>query len=131
MSNISNKLKKLRNMRGMSLRALSKAANISHSFIADIESGRSNPSIDSLEALAQALDVSVTDLLDSEPDQNEEGTNKEQSLWERNNEPTPIELEQILKNSNVQFDGAHLDEDDKQEVIEFLRFAWHQLRKNK
>lgn len=62
MDDIGIRLKHLRVKKGLTLRALAKAAHISHSFIADIESGRSKPSLDTSKALARALGVSLIDL---------------------------------------------------------------------
>jgi transcriptional regulator with XRE-family HTH domain len=61
-SDIGNRLKRLRKNKKFSLRALGKAAHVSHSFIADIEAGRSKPSLDTLMALARALGVSISDI---------------------------------------------------------------------
>jgi transcriptional regulator with XRE-family HTH domain len=62
MDDVGVRLKQLREAKNLSLRKLAKLANISHSFIADIESGRSNPSLDTLKSLAKALNVSIVDL---------------------------------------------------------------------
>jgi transcriptional regulator with XRE-family HTH domain len=62
MDTIGIRLKRIRERKGLSLRALGKASNTSHSFIADIEAGRSKPSIDTLMALAKALGVSLVEL---------------------------------------------------------------------
>jgi len=64
MEELGKRLKRLRKERRMTLRELAKATHVSHSFIADIESGRSNPSIETLMALARALGVSLSDLTD-------------------------------------------------------------------
>jgi len=61
-SDIGDRLKRLRESKRLSLRALGKAAHVSHSFIADIEAGRSKPSLDTLTALARALGVSISDI---------------------------------------------------------------------
>jgi transcriptional regulator with XRE-family HTH domain len=50
-------LRQLRKERSFSLRKLSQMTGISHSFICDVEHGRSNPSIDNLQILASALGV--------------------------------------------------------------------------
>ena len=63
MDDLGAKLKQTRKNKKMSLRKLGEIAHLSHSFIADIESGRSNPSLDTLDALAKALEVSVQDLI--------------------------------------------------------------------
>lgn len=47
----------LRKQQNYSLRALAQATGLSHSFICDVEHGRSNPSIETLQVLAQALGV--------------------------------------------------------------------------
>lgn len=62
---IGKRLKQIRLKRNLSLRALAKLAHLSHSFIADIEAGRSKPSLDTLQVLARALNVSYEDLLPS------------------------------------------------------------------
>lgn len=62
MEDIGKRLKQIRKEKGFSLRGLGKAAHISHSFIADIESGRSKPSLDTLDALAKTLNVSILEL---------------------------------------------------------------------
>ena len=63
MDTLGARLRRLRENKKLSLRKLGEMAHLSHSFIADIESGRSNPSIDTLNALAKALDVPVTELI--------------------------------------------------------------------
>jgi len=63
MMTIGEKLKQLREARGLSLRKLAQKAHLSHSFIKDIESGRSQPSIPSARALADALGVRPSALL--------------------------------------------------------------------
>jgi len=50
-------LGQLRKQQNYSLRALAQATGLSHSFICDVEHGRSNPSIETLRVLAQALGV--------------------------------------------------------------------------
>lgn len=57
--NIGKKLKKLRNNNGYTLKQLSEICGLSISFISDIENNRRNPSIENLNKLADALDVSV------------------------------------------------------------------------
>jgi len=56
---VGKKLRQLRKQQGLSLRILANNSGLSHSFICDVEHGRSNPSIASLQALARALEVDV------------------------------------------------------------------------
>ncbi|MGE4274073.1 MAG: helix-turn-helix domain-containing protein [Desulfitobacterium sp.] len=60
---IGEKLKKLRNDKGLTLRELSEITGVSISFISDIENNRRNPSVEYLQKLAHGLDVPTADLL--------------------------------------------------------------------
>jgi transcriptional regulator with XRE-family HTH domain len=82
--NLGSRIKQLRLKRKLSLRELGRLAHISHSFIADIESGRSNPSLSTLEALANALGTTTSYFLE------------EQSRTDTRNETTP---EQKIKDA--------------------------------
>lgn len=52
-------LKVAREAKGMSLRALAAAVGVSPSLLSQIENGKTNPSVDTLYALVQELDISV------------------------------------------------------------------------
>lgn len=54
---IGTTLRRLRKQKGFTLRKFAKLSGLSHSFISDIENGRCNPSIESLQKIANALDV--------------------------------------------------------------------------
>lgn len=71
---LGTRLKKLRQQRGLSLRELAKLAHMSHSFIADIEAGRSTPSLDTLQALAKALNIPVSILIGEGKNQSHDDT---------------------------------------------------------
>lgn len=63
-SQIGKNIKKLRKQKGLSQDRLSKLADISYNTVIKLESGGIiNPSIDTLQKLAKALDVSVDNLL--------------------------------------------------------------------
>jgi transcriptional regulator with XRE-family HTH domain len=62
----------LRLTRGWSQEALAEAAELDRSYIGDIERARRNVSLDSLERLAQAFGLTLTDLI-REPDPAELG----------------------------------------------------------
>lgn len=59
---LGDKLKSVRKSKGISLKELWKATGeqVSISFLSDIENGRSNPSIDNLKIIANALDTPVS-----------------------------------------------------------------------
>ena len=53
--------------RGMTRKALAADSGLSERFLADVESGKGNVSINSLEAAARALNISIIDLLQDAP----------------------------------------------------------------
>lgn len=56
-------LRRLREEKGLSLRQLSATCNVEHSDISRMENGKVNVTLKTVEHLAEALDVSITDLL--------------------------------------------------------------------
>jgi transcriptional regulator with XRE-family HTH domain len=60
---IGSRIKAARKEKKLTLKEVSNLANISISFLSDIENGRSNPSLDRTRDIAKALDVSVSFLL--------------------------------------------------------------------
>ena len=54
---LGKKIQDFRNMRGMSLRELAKRAGTTASMLSQIERNLVNPSISTLKAIAQALEV--------------------------------------------------------------------------
>ncbi|KKR85074.1 MAG: Transcriptional regulator, XRE family [Candidatus Uhrbacteria bacterium GW2011_GWA2_41_10] len=64
MSTISKNIRKLREQRGISQDRLSKLADISLNTIAKLELNENqNPTIETLQKIAKALDVKVEDLI--------------------------------------------------------------------
>jgi XRE family transcriptional regulator, regulator of sulfur utilization len=60
---LKDRLKELRRARDWTLRELAEQTGLSVSYLSDIERGRTNPSISTLEALTGALQVTVIDFL--------------------------------------------------------------------
>ena len=60
-------LRRLRIARRLSLSELARATGMSKATLSSVESGRSNPTIETLSALAAALRVSLADLLEEPP----------------------------------------------------------------
>lgn len=70
MDNLGSRLKNIRLKAGLTLRQLARKANVSPSFVSQIENGKSQPSVATLYVFAQLLDVSIDELFDprgSEP----------------------------------------------------------------
>ena len=63
MSEFAKNLKKYRKMKNISQEKLGKSLNYGSTAIANYESGRNEPSLDSLIKVAEVLDVTIDDLL--------------------------------------------------------------------
>lgn len=83
------RLKYLREQKHLSLRELAKLAGVSHSYIKDIESGRGNPSLNTLSSLARALDISLSKLV--EKSDQAEKTNVEYETQAAHREGDPMD----------------------------------------
>ncbi|SKB00045.1 DNA-binding transcriptional regulator, XRE-family HTH domain [Caloramator quimbayensis] len=62
---IGNSIKYHRKIKGMTQQELADKSSISRSYLADVERNRYNPSIETLQKIAEALGVSVEDLFKS------------------------------------------------------------------
>lgn len=64
-SNVGAQIKKIRNENNLTLKQLSEKTNLSTGFLSQLERGLSNVAIDSLVNIANALDVTIQDLLNT------------------------------------------------------------------
>lgn len=60
---IGEELRKLRRYRGLTLSQVSEQTNLSVSFLSDVERGKTNPSLDTLQKLAEFYQVAVNDIV--------------------------------------------------------------------
>jgi XRE family aerobic/anaerobic benzoate catabolism transcriptional regulator len=65
LANLGRRVRQARSERGMARSALSRAADVSERYLAQLESGEGNASVVLLRRIAVALGVQITDLLDS------------------------------------------------------------------
>lgn len=63
MDELGTRIKCLRKKSGYSLRQFGKICNLSHSYISDIEKGRTNPSLQTLQTIANKLNTNMSYLL--------------------------------------------------------------------
>lgn len=64
---IGSKLKDQRKKKGLTQVELAEKANMSRSYIADIERDRYNPSVDTLKTISDALGINPSELIDDDP----------------------------------------------------------------
>jgi XRE family aerobic/anaerobic benzoate catabolism transcriptional regulator len=69
LSRVGEKVRTLRNRRGMARRALAARADVSERYLAQLETGSGNCSITLLRRIADALGISVAELVDDRPDE--------------------------------------------------------------
>jgi transcriptional regulator with XRE-family HTH domain len=67
-AHVSERIRELRNSRGLSQEQLALKANLNTSFIGAIERGVKKPTVDTLEKIITALDISVQDFFNFEID---------------------------------------------------------------
>ena len=58
---LTDRIKKLREAKGFTINKLASQAGISQSFLRDIELGNKKPTVDTLDAICWALDISLSD----------------------------------------------------------------------
>ncbi|TDF95458.1 helix-turn-helix domain-containing protein [Paenibacillus piri] len=61
---IGDKIRNIRNSRGMTLQQLNETTGLQTSYLGDVERGKRNTSLDSLEKIMNALDIRPGDLFD-------------------------------------------------------------------
>ncbi|KEH89118.1 XRE family transcriptional regulator [Clostridium novyi A str. BKT29909] len=128
--NIGKKLKKLRNNNGYTLKQLSEICGLSISFISDIENNRRNPSIENLNKLADALDVSVNIFLDNTKSKKEKIDSIKQTTLAQEEFKTPQEAMQfILKQPAIfGFGGFDINKMSDEEILDFANELLRQLK---
>lgn len=108
-------IKRFRKLRGLTQEKLAKKANMSRSYLADVERDRYNPSVDTLRAIAGALNVGVNELIDS-LDEPVNDTVPGQ-LTPKEERDIAKDLERIMENlesdNALAFHGEPLDEETK------------------
>jgi len=97
---------------------LADAIGVSRQAITMWETGQRIPDTVTLKKLADFFNVTTDYLLGRTDNPNDV-----------NYEPTPQELEKVLREANIAFDGSPLDEEDKEDVIEFVKVALRALKK--
>lgn len=115
---IGEKIKKFRKEAGLTQVELAKRANMSRSYLGDLEGNRYNPSVSTLNAIADALDVKVSDLMEEKVKESD-WDSKLPELTEKDEKDITKELERIINklssNGYSAFDGETIDEMDEED----------------
>ena len=108
---------------------LAKSANISRSYLADIENNRYNASVDVLKSISNALDISLVEILD-------ESTNN--TLTTKDNKSITNDLKKLMDefrnntDGTAYYNGQELDSNDLDLIESAMKIALEQIKlKNK
>ena len=123
MNIFAKRLKELREENGLIQKELADKIGVKRGTVAAWEAGRM-PERGALERIANYFDISVDYLL-GRSDVRSEVTHRETQ------DVTVEELEKVLKDANIMFDGYSLDNEDKEDVIEFVKVALRAIKKRK
>ncbi|HHA5460032.1 TPA: helix-turn-helix domain-containing protein, partial [Enterococcus faecium] len=99
--NIGDNIKSTRKSKKMTQNDLAIKASISRSYLADVEGDRYNPSIETLDSIARALDVPIVALINDSSTDNivepYESLTAENILLKQENEELKYEVESLRK----------------------------------
>lgn len=126
---IGDRIKKFRKENKLTQIELAKSANISRSYLADIENNRYNASVDVLKSIATALDISLVEILD-------DSTNN--TLTTKDNKSITNDLKKLMDefrnntDGTAYYNGQELDSNDLDLIESAMKIALEQIKlKNK
>lgn len=120
---IGTNIKSYRKQKKMTQVELAERANLSRSYLADIEGDRYNPSVDTLKTIAEALQIGTHLLLGEE----------ETSIpsWATSKDKRDFK-KMLEEDPEVMFDGVPLDQEDREKILKVMEaIFWDAKKKNK
>jgi transcriptional regulator with XRE-family HTH domain len=100
---IGQRLRRLRLAAGISRPVLGRMVSYTHDYVYKVESGKRNPSVQFLEAVARALQVPIAEILG--------GNEREGYPGNR-----PLALEEVLRESRLTYGGRRLTEEEREAI---------------
>ena len=94
MERFSKKVRDMRQLRGISQEQLALKAGINVSFLGQIERGTKKPTIDTIDKLLEALDISYQEFFDFESNIAQDATIIDKIIYEL--KPRPLEEQQLI-----------------------------------
>lgn len=113
----SKRLVELRKEKGLTQQEVANAINIVRATYAQYEIGRREPDFETLKKIAQLFDCTTDYLL---------GRTSMRKPYEYQQD-----LEIILKENNLQYDGTVLTDEEKHSVLDFIKLAINTIRNKK
>ncbi|MCL6479900.1 MAG: helix-turn-helix domain-containing protein, partial [Peptococcaceae bacterium] len=123
--NFGERLKKIRMERGLRQEDIGKIVHVGKSAVSQWENNIHVPDLETVTKIANALNIPVDYLLGRIDNPSTP------SWWYRDTPPTDVELEEFLKTANIYFDGAPLNEEDKEDIVTYLKVKWEREKKKR
>ena len=118
--NISERIKRFRKEKGLTQKSLGELTKKSPQVISNWERGYTTTiNHDDLVELSKALNKSIEDIV---------GSDFIPSL-KKVEEKKPKDLQKILEDHEIMFDGIPLDDDEKQEILDIIQYKLYKRAK--
>lgn len=129
---VGQRLKYWRKQKGYTQAQLAEKANMSRSYVADVERDRYNPSVETLSSIAKALNIPVSNLL--EDNQRLVSVSPEEyRTSEKDEKDIAKRMEQIkkdLKNAEgLSFSGEPMSDEAIESLLEAMEYAVRQTQR--
>ncbi len=138
---IGSKIKTLRKERGLTQSELARRSGLAQSAISYIETEGKKPNITTISLIAEALGVSPASFFNpdiqeppkrgNQDNQGNQGNQikthnrlKEETLPLALNNMAKQDLEFLLEQDNIWFNGIRLSDEDKNDILNVLRLIW-------
>lgn len=130
---IGKNVKQYRKQRGLTQSELAIKANLSRSYLADVEADRYNPSVDTLKGIADALQVGLHVLLGEEVQQEQASPDVTHDIPDWATSKDKRDFKKMLEeDAPVMFDGVPIEGEARQRVLDILTgLFWEAKEMNK
>ena len=129
---VGQRLKYWRKQKGYTQAQLAEKANMSRSYVADVERDRYNPSVETLSSIAKALNIPVSNLLVDNQRLVSESP-EEYRTSEKDEKDIAKRMEQIkkdLKNAEgLSFSGEPMSDEAIESLLEAMEYAVRQTQR--
>jgi len=129
---IGNNIRKLRKQKGFTQKELAEKCNLSRSYLADLERGRYNPSLESLKLIANSLNVNISLLLEENGEEEVKIPKEYTEQYKVTLRDKEQYLEHMKKVNETFFMNDNFDEEDKKEILDTMsELFWKAKMMNK
>ncbi|MCY8401484.1 helix-turn-helix domain-containing protein [Bacillus licheniformis] len=129
---VGQRLKYWRKQKGYTQAQLAEKANMSRSYVADVERDRYNPSVETLSSIAKALNIPVSNLLEDNQRLVSESP-EEYRTSKKDEKDIAKRMEQIkkdLKNAEgLSFSGEPMSDEAIESLLEAMEYAVRQTQR--